>query len=40
MNQKCFDGEQTTVKDADDDVRFGCVAYMLILEKKENNQCQ
>ena len=32
---KCFDGEQTTVKDADDDVRVGCVAYMLILEKKD-----
>ena len=32
---KCFNGERTTVKDADDDVRFGCVAYMLILEKKD-----
>ena len=34
---KCFNGERTTVKDADDDVRFGCVAYMLILKVKENN---
>ena len=32
---KCFNGERTTVKDADDDIRFGCVAYMLILEKKD-----
>ena len=32
---KCLNGEQITVKDADDDVRFGCVAYMLILEKKD-----
>ena len=32
---KCFNGERTTVKDADDDVRFGCVAYMLILEKED-----
>ena len=32
---KCFNGKRTTVKDADDDVRFGCTAYMLILEKKE-----
>lgn len=31
---KCFDGEETTIEKADDDVRFGCTAYMLILEKQ------
>ena len=37
---KRLNGEQITVKDADDDALFGCVAYMLILEKEGNNQCQ
>ena len=30
---KCFSGEEKTVKDASDDVRYGCTAYMLIIEK-------
>ena len=31
---KCFNGEEKTVKDSSDDVRCGCTAYMLIIEKQ------
>jgi hypothetical protein len=34
---KCFSGEIIEAKDADDDVRFGCTAYM-ITELKECEQ--
>ena len=35
MNKKCFDDCANCIKDGGDDIRFGCVAYMLILEKKD-----